>query len=311
MGSTLTPSRPADARAGGFAAFGTLAAVTTKRALVLAGGGLAGIAWETGILCGIADESPATAEALRNSDVLVGTSAGSAVAGQLVSTLGLGELFDRQIAASSTELTPDVGIDEITQLFGAAMTPPGATTAEKLQRIGAIALTTETVTEAARRNVIADRLPSHEWPQRDLRISAIDTATGELVAFDKSSDVSLVDAVAASCAVPGVWPPVTIGGRRYMDGGVGSTVNIALATDCDTAVVLVPQGKSSPSPFGAGAAAEIDAFAGSAWAVFADDRSLAAFGPNPLDPACRVPAAVAGREQGRRVAGEVADFLGR
>ena len=35
--------------------------VTTKRALVLAGGGLAGIAWETGILRGIADESPADA----------------------------------------------------------------------------------------------------------------------------------------------------------------------------------------------------------------------------------------------------------
>src|SRR5205807_4636176 len=59
---------------------GTLAAVTTKRALVLAGGGLAGIAWETGILRGIADESPESAKALLDADVLVGTSAGSTVA---------------------------------------------------------------------------------------------------------------------------------------------------------------------------------------------------------------------------------------
>jgi NTE family protein len=45
--------------------------------------------------------------------------------------------------------------------------------------------------------------------------------------------------------------------------------------------------------------------------VFADDGSLEAFGRNPLDPACRAPSARAGREQGRRVAGEVAEFLGR
>ncbi|PBJ51460.1 patatin-like phospholipase family protein, partial [Mycobacterium avium] len=54
--------------------------MTTKRALVLAGGGIAGIAWETGVLRGIADESPAAARLLTESDVLVGTSAGSAVA---------------------------------------------------------------------------------------------------------------------------------------------------------------------------------------------------------------------------------------
>ncbi len=278
---------------------------------MLAGGGLAGIAWETGILRGIADESPATAHALLNADVLVGTSAGSTVAAQLVSGLGLDELFERQTTPTSTELNPSIGIDEITDMFVAAMLQPDTTTAEKLRLIGAIALSAETVTEAVRRDIIAHRLPTHEWPERELRISAIDTATGELVAFDRSSGVGLVDAVAASCAVPGAWPPVTIGDRRYMDGGVGSTVNMTLAADCDTAIVLVPQGRSSPSPFGNGAAAEIETFAGSACAVFADDRALAAFGPNPLDPACRSPSAMAGRDQGRRVADEVASFLGR
>jgi NTE family protein len=278
--------------------------------LVLAGGGLAGIGWETGILRGIADEAPETAKALLDLDVLVGTSAGSTVAAQLGSGLGLDVLFDRQTAPSSTELNPDVGIDEITELFVAAMLTPNTTTAEKLQKIGVVALSTQTVTEAVRRNVIAQRLPSHEWPDRVLRISAIDTATGELVAFDRSSGVGLVDAVAASCAVPALWPPVTIGERRYMDGGVGSSVNMALADDCDVAVVLVPSGQSTPSPFGAGAAEEVDAFVGSAFGVFADDESIAAFGPNPLDPACRKPSALAGREQGRRIAAAVTDFLG-
>jgi NTE family protein len=278
--------------------------------LVLAGGGLAGIGWETGILRGIADEAPETAKALLDLDVLVGTSAGSTVAAQLGSGLGLDVLFDRQTAPSSTELNPDVGIDEITELFVAAMLTPNTTTAEKLQKIGVVALSTQTVTEAVRRNVIAQRLPSHEWPDRVLRISAIDTATGELVAFDRNSGVGLVDAVAASCAVPAVWPPVTIGEHRYMDGGVGSSVNMALADDCDVAVVLVPSGRSTPSPFGGGAAEEVDAFGGSAFGVFADDESIAAFGPNPLDPACRKPSALAGREQGRRIAAAVTDFLG-
>ncbi|MDT7795612.1 MAG: hypothetical protein QOD59_5053 [Mycobacterium sp.] len=277
---------------------------------MLAGGGLAGIGWETGILRGIADQAPETAKALVDLDVLVGTSAGSTVAAQLGSGLGLDVLFDRQTAPSSTELNPDVGIDEITELFVAAMLTPNTTTAEKLQKIGVVALSTQTVTEAVRRNVIAQRLPSHEWPDRVLRISAIDTATGELVAFDRSSGVGLVDAVAASCAVPAVWPSVTIGEHRYMDGGVGSSVNMALADDCDVAVVLVPSGRSTPSPFGGGAAEEVDAFGGSAFGVFADDESIAAFGPNPLDPACRKPSALAGRQQGRRIAAAVTDFLG-
>ena len=277
---------------------------------MLAGGGLAGIGWETGILRGIADETPQTAKALLDLDVMVGTSAGSTVAAQLGSGLALDVLFDRQTAASSTELNPGFGVDEITELFVTAMLIPNATKAEKLQKIGAVALSTQTVTEAVRRNVIAERLPSHDWPDRVLRISAIDTATGELVTFDRNSGVALVDAVAASCAVPGVWPPVTIGERRYMDGGVGSSVNMGLANDCDLAVVLVPSGQSAPSPFGGGAAEEIEAYGASAFGVFADDESIAAFGPNPLDPACRKPSALAGREQGRRIAAAVTDFLG-
>jgi NTE family protein len=283
--------------------------VANKRALVLAGGGIAGIAWETGILCGIADASPETAQALLVSDVLVGTSAGSTVAAQLGSGLSLDELYQRQVGADSAELDPGVGIDGVTDLFIDAMLTPNTDKTQKLQKIGRVALDTPTVSAAARREVIAARLPSHEWPQRVLRISAIDVDRGELVSFDRDCGVGLVDAVAASCAVPGVWPVVTIGERRYMDGGVGSTVNMVLAADCAAAVVLVPSGQDSPSPFGAGVSAEIDGFAGASLGIYADDDAVDAFGENPLDPACRVPSAQAGRRQGQRVAAAVAAFL--
>jgi NTE family protein len=284
--------------------------VTGKRALALGGGGIAGIAWETGILLGIADECPAAARALLDSDVLLGTSAGSTVVAQISSGLDLAELFERQVSETSAELDPGVGIDGITELFLAAMADPDASVTQKRQRIGAVALAADTVAEPLRRNVIAQRLPSHSWPDRVLRVTAIDAVTGELVVLDRDSGVGLVDAVAASCAVPAAWPPVTIGDRRYMDGGIGSTINLEVADDCATAVVLVPAGESTPSPFGAGSAMEINEFRCAALGVFADEESLAAFGPNPLDPRCRPASARAGRAQGRREATRVAAFLG-
>jgi NTE family protein len=282
----------------------------TTRALVLGGGGVAGIAWETGILLGIADESPAVAQALVESDVLLGTSAGSTVVAQLGGGLGLAELFARQVDETSAEIAPAVAVDALIESFVAALSDPDTTVLQKRQRFGAVALETDTVAEPVRREVIAQRLPSHVWPERVLRVTAIDVATGELVVFDGDSGVDLVDAVAASCAVPGAWPPVTIGDRRYIDGGIGSTINLHVADDCAAAVVLVPAGESAPSAFGAGPADEIDEFRGAALGVFADDESLAAFGPNPLDPNCRPASARAGRAQGRRVAAEVAAFLG-
>lgn len=281
----------------------------TKRALVLAGGGIAGIAWETGVLQGIADEAPDIAAAARNADVVLGTSAGSAVGAQLGSALSIGELFERQIAAESAEIRPSIKIDGVMELFVDAMSQGTGSRAEQLQRLGKVAAAAETVEPAVRRNIIERRLPSHEWPDHDLRITGVDIDTGELVVFTRESGVSLIDAVEASCAVPGAWPVVTIGGRRYMDGGMGGSVNMIAVKDCDTAVVLVPAPSDSPSPFGAGPGADVRSFAGRACAIYADSKSIAAFGADPLDPACRIPSAQAGRAQGRRVAAEVAAFL--
>ena len=91
---------------------------------MLAGGGLAGIAWETGILRGIEDASAETARMLLNSDVLLGTSAGSAVAAQLGSGVGLDALYDRQISGQSKEINPSVDIDDIAELFLEALLRP-------------------------------------------------------------------------------------------------------------------------------------------------------------------------------------------
>jgi len=119
----------------------------------------------------------------------------------------------------------------------------GAGTPERvLRQVGAYALDAHTVPEGDRRAVIAGRLPSHDWPARRLQVTAVDAATGELRIFQAGSGASLVDAVAASSAVPGIWPPVTIGASRYVDGGVRSADNADLASCFSRITVISPLG---------------------------------------------------------------------
>jgi NTE family protein len=282
--------------------------VTERLALVLAGGGVAGIAWETGFLLGVQDEEPAAARRLLDADLLLGTSAGSAVAAQISSGTPLEELYARQLTGTAQEIAPRIDIDELIALFehanDATMSIP-----DRLRWIGEHAVSAPTVPEEVRRSVIAQRLPSHQWPDRRLEVTAIDVETGERVLFGRDSGVSLVDAVAASCAVPMVWPPVTIGKRRFMDGGVGSPANVDAVTDADAVVMLSPIPEPGFSPFGRSLADELAEHPGRTLGIFADEASVAAFGRNPLDPECRGPSALAGREQGWRDATKVAAFL--
>jgi NTE family protein len=171
---------------------------------------------------------------------------------------------------------------------------------ETRRRIGKFALGADTVPEADRRAAIASRLPSFEWPVRRLVIVAVDAETGEPQAFDNDSGVDLIDVVAASCAVPGIWPPVTIDGRRYVDGGVRSVDNVDYAAGAKELVVLLPLGEQSPWPM-AKPFAEVVAGLGaeSVTVISPDEQSAAAIGANPLDPATRAPSAAAGRAQGR------------
>ncbi len=280
-----------------------------RLALVLAGGGIAGIAWETGFLLGVQDVTPDAARRLLDADLLLGTSAGSTVAAQISSGVSLAELYARQLAQNTHELMPGIEIDDLMALFEQAAGHAWTSAADGLRAIGKSAVSAHTVAEEVRRSVIERRLPSHRWPDRRLQVTAIDVETGERVVFGRDSGVSLVDAVAASCAVPVVWPPVTIGGRRFMDGGVGSSANVDAVTDVDAVVMLAPTAAPGVSPFGRSLGQELAEFSGPTLGIFADDASIAAFGPNPLNPACRAPSAVAGRGQGRRQAVEVARFL--
>jgi NTE family protein len=257
---------------------------------------------------GVHDESRAAARALRSAEVLLGTSAGATVGAQIGSGAELSDLFARQLAPTSHEIMPSAGIDEVLRLFEEAARQPDITRALRL--IGKRALAAPTAPEELRRSVIAARLPSHDWPRRALLLTAIRVETGERVVFDRHTGVGLVDAVAASCAVPAVWPPVTIGDRRYMDGGLASSANLDVVADAQTVVMLAPTADPGVSPLGQTLAEEAAAHDGRVLTVFADKRSLRAFGRNPLDPECRAPSAIAGREQGRRRAMELAAFLG-
>ena len=276
-------------------------------ALVLGGGGLAGIAWEIGLLAGL-DEAGLP---LRDADLVVGTSAGSAVGAQLASGLPLAELLARQVdpARQAPEIPADLDPEKMAELFGMGQEPPADRAALRRQ-ICRIALLAETVSEADRRRVIEARVPVDAWPaEQRLLIVAVDAATGDERVFDRDSGVSLVDAVAASCAVPGVWPPATIGDTRYVDGGVRSAENADLATGHE--VVLVLQAMELPGVYDLDEQVESLRRQGSTVLVVKpDDEVLAAMGTNPLDPTVRTPTATAGRRQGAALAAEVAAFWG-
>ncbi len=268
-------------------------------ALVLGGGGVAGIAWITGLLAGLADAG----QDVTGAELIVGTSAGATVAAQIGSGLPLDALFARQVdpALQAREIAVELDLDKVAADW--AELTAGVTSAEDaLRRIGEYALAADTVPEAERRAVIESRLPSHHWPSRRIMLIAVNAGTGEAVEFDSESGASLVDAVAASCAVPGIWPAVTIGGRRYIDGGVRSSDNADLAGGSERIVVISPLGFDSPiqSPMPLrDVVADLRARGSAVTVLVPDQASAAAIGANPLDPGARVPAAEAGRAQGR------------
>lgn len=263
---------------------------------MLGGGGVAGIAWMTGVLAGLADAGKDVTDA----DLVVGTSAGAAVAAQIGSGLSLAELYARQTDPASRNHEIDPGIDMDAYAADLAEAIEGASSEAQIrQRIGALALAANTVPEAERRAVISARLPSHDWPSFRLKIVAVDAESGEPRVFDNDSGVSLVDAVAASCAVPGIWPPVRIGDRRYVDGGMRTMGNADLAAGFSRVVILLPLGKHSLFPAVKSFDDVVAELTADVTVITPDDASAAAIGLNPLDPETRASAAEAGRAQGQ------------
>src|SRR6478672_10732518 len=275
-----------------------------RTALVLGGGGITGIAWEIGLLAGLAEAGVD----LSTADLVVGTSAGSVVGAQLTSGADLTELYARQLEPPTGEQVSRLTRATLAQFAWAMLRTRGDSTAFR-RRVGSIALAAEkaglTPSEQERIDVIGGRLVSSEWPERSFVVTAVDAETGEFRPFDRDSGVPLVRAVAASCAVPGVYPPVTIDGRRYVDGGMRSAANADLAQGYDRVVVL------APLPRGIGPIASVDAqvtgLVARVAVVSPDAASKTAIGKNVLDPAARAPSAKAGRAQAAAVVGQVAE----
>ena len=273
---------------------------TARRALVLGGGGVTGIAWETGILAGLAQAGVD----LTSADVVVGTSAGSVVGAQILSGIALEDLYAEQLKDATGEIPAKIGMGVMARFVIGALWPGDERRGSA--SIGHAALKARTVPESVRRAVFEERLPSRVWPERRLIITTVDAETGEARAFDRDSGVPLLDAVAASCAVPMVWPPITINGHRYIDGGVRSVTNADLAAGCDRVVVLAPVN------FGLRRSRRIDNQLASLGAsvrsivISPDAQSRRAIGSNVLDPAHREASARAGRRQAASVLDAVA-----
>jgi NTE family protein len=272
-----------------------------EKALVLGSGGITGIAWEIGILAGLADQGID----LTDADLVVGSSAGSVVGVDIRSGASLADLYAIQTRSPATsEVYAKMGLGVLAKYVRAIVFSREPEVARR--RIGVLALKAKTESEQARRKVIESRLPIFEWPAGRLQITAVDALTGDLVVFDASSGVQLLDAVGASCAVPGIWPPVTINGRRYIDGGIRSPANADLAAGCGSVVVIAPLAAGSraiASP--ASQAAKLAQSGASVTVVKPDRPAMRAIGRNVLDPARRPGAARAGYAQAASVAAGV------
>lgn len=264
-------------------------------ALVLGGGGLTGIGWEIGVLAGLADAGIDLADA----DVVIGTSAGSIVGAHLTSEQRtLEELYEHQLNV------PDGG-SSAARMGPAALARFAAIALRSRDavsfgvRMGKLAVAARTASEAEQRAAIARTLGGlADWPARRLVITAVDAATGQRTAFDDTSGVGLIDAVGASCAVPGIYPPVTIDGTRWIDGGVHSSANADLAAGYARVVVVAPMAVSGGPIAGPRSQAEQLARQGARVSVITPDREArSAFGRNVLDPTKRAAAARAGRRQ--------------
>jgi len=277
------------------------------RGLVLGGGGITGIAWETGLLAGLLE----LGVDLTDADVVVGTSAGSVVGAQLTSGTTLADLYAEQVPdVLDAPTPPSFGLPVVAGAGLAVVRARGDL--EKLGRnLGSWAVRRtrrgSTPPLEERLQVIGERLPSSTWPEgTDLRIAVVDATTGKRRVLDRDAGVPLLDAVAASCAVPGVYPPVPIDGRPHVDGGAHSAVNADLARDCDRVVAIAPIAKGlgpMQNPY--------QQLEGHPHVVVRpDDASRAAIGKNVLDLAARGASARAGHAQASAVLDRVRDLWG-
>jgi NTE family protein len=290
-----------------------------ERALVLGGGGSTGNAWLIGVIAGLFDAGLDVTTA----DLTVGTSAGSTAAAQMAGATPT-ELFAATLAAAPKSGSSPAGSER-------GRLPHGRV-ADHMKRIRAIIASADDVVDMRRkmakaaldldaasdgswhaqwRTIVASRLPSQDWPERTILITAVDAHTGEPVVFDRHSGVDLVDAVAASCAS---GPPYKIGHDLYIDGGYRSNAeNADLAAGFGRVLVLSPFGGRSlvPECWGVHLATQVDelrAHGSRVETIFPDSSSEHMFGANAMDLSLRAPAAQAGYDRGTALAEPLTAF---
>ena len=291
---------------------------SSARALVLAGGGAAGNAWELGLIAGLSDARVDVTEA----DLIIGTSAGSTVAAQITSGTRPAELYAAILAEVPQPQAGDAGSDRgrAPNLSGQnylewsnAIIATAEDASDMRRRMGAAALHMD-ASDGSRstrwRDIVAARLPSRHWPQHRVLITAVDARTGEPVVFDRHSGIDLVDAVAASTSA---MTPYRIGESRYINGGYRRSENADLAAGCGRVLVLSPFGGRSRMPleWGMDLATQVDelrAGGSRVETVFPDGGAGDVFDANALDPSTRPQAARGGFNQGRALAAPLADF---
>lgn len=233
--------------------------------LVLGAGGMAGLAFHAGVLAAL---SEALGWDPRSAELVVGTSAGSITAAALRAGLAAPDLYAR---ACGDPLTPEAA--EILAPVDRAMDGRAPVTAGPMvwrpaaprvlwpgaRRLGGVrpgvvaagllpaGRMPTTVIEAGVGALFPDR-----WPQRPTWLCALSLDDGRLTVFGRADapSASVGAAVAASCAIPGYFAPVEIGGVRYVDGGAYSTVNLAevRGEQLDVVIVSAPMARAGSRP---------------------------------------------------------------
>jgi NTE family protein len=261
-------------------------------AIALSGGGERVVAWEVGVLAGLADAGLDAREA----EVVLGTSAGALVAARAAAGIDPREDAAR-VRASPTR----AGGSGAFAALAAAWEQSGSTTAERRRAFGRLAL--ERSPGGDELAGVARRLPGDAWPAA-LRVAAVDARSGERKVFDAGSGVPLARAVAASRAIPVLCAPVDVGGRPYIDGALGSASNADALANVAAALTIVVTPLPAEGAEGheglwlAALRDEVAALerAGHRVAVIhASPEDRAAMGPEPMSAATAPLAVAAGR----------------